>query len=164
METTTSSTTAQIIDKDQLLTHWLGHRKVTRRTLEAFPEKDLFEFSVGGMRTFAQLMKELLAMDGPTAKGLATDEWEAFDEEKTELTTKDALLSAYDDATTTIEKYWKDITMEKFQEKVIAFGQYEGTGYSTLFYIIDNEIHHRAQGFVYLRALGITPPNFWEQY
>ena len=164
METTTSSTTAQIINKDQLLTHWLGHRKVTRRTLEAFPEKDLFEFSIGSMRTFAQLMKEMLAMDGPTAKGLATDEWGKFDEEKTELTTKEELLAAYDDATATIEKYWKNITMEKFQEKVVAFGQYEGTGYSTLFYIIDNEIHHRAQGYVYLRALGITPPNFWEQY
>lgn len=164
METTTTSSTAQIIDKNQLLTHWLGHRKVTRRTLEAFPEKELFEFSIGGMRTFAQLMKEMLAMDGPTARGLATDKWETLDEEKTELTTKAALLSAWDESTATIEKIWPEITMEKFQEQITAFGQYDGTGYSILFYIIDNEIHHRGQGFVYLRALGITPPNFWEQY
>lgn len=164
METTTTSSTAQIIDKNQLLTHWLGHRKVTRRTLEAFPEKELFEFSIGGMRTFAQLMKEMLAMDGTTARGLATDMWETLDEEKTELTTKETLLSAWDESTATIEKFWPDITMEKFQEQITAFGQYDGTGYSILFYIIDNEIHHRGQGFVYLRSLGITPPNFWEQY
>ena len=29
-----------------------------------------------------------------------------------------------------------------------------------LFYIIDNEVHHRGQGFVYLRALGVEPPQF----
>ena len=26
-------------------------------------------------------------------------------------------------------------------------------------YVIDNEIHHRGQGYVYLRALGIEPPS-----
>ncbi len=164
MESTQVAATAQIINKDQLLTHWLGHRKVTRRALEAFPEKELFEFSIGGMRTYAQLTKEMLAMDGSTAKGLATDDWGTFDEEKPELTTKADLLASYDESTEKIQNYWKDITMEKFQEKVVAFGQYDGTGYSILFYIIDNEIHHRGQGYVYLRALGITPPNFWEQY
>ena len=164
METSTSTSTAQIIDKDQLLTHWLGHRKVTRRTLEAFPEKELFEFSIGGMRTFAQLMKEMLAMDGATAVALATGSWQALDEEKKQLKTKAELLASWDESTAIIEKYWKEITMATFQEKTVAFGQYEGTGYSILFYIIDNEIHHRGQGFVYLRALGITPPNFWEQY
>lgn len=165
METTkTTSSTAEIINKDQMLMHWLGHRKVTRRTLEAFPEKDLFEFSIGGMRTYAQLTKEMLAMDGATAKALATGDWGTFDEEKPELKTKADLLTSYDESTETIQKYWGDITMEKFQEQLTAFGQYDGTGYSILFYIIDNEIHHRGQGFVYLRALGITPPNFWEQY
>jgi uncharacterized damage-inducible protein DinB len=32
-----------------------------------------------------------------------------------------------------------------------------------LLYIIDNEIHHRGQGYVYLRSLGIEPPHFWER-
>ncbi|MDR7129492.1 putative damage-inducible protein DinB [Algoriphagus sp. 4150] len=164
METTTSATTAQIINKDQLLTHWLGHRKLTRKVLEAFPEKELFEFSLGGMRPFAKLIKEMLAMAAPTAEGLATNEWEAFDEDKTELTTKAALLDSWDESTEKIERHWKAIPIERFQQHIVAFGQYEGSGYSTLFYIIDNEIHHRGQGYVYLRALGITPPNFWEQY
>jgi uncharacterized damage-inducible protein DinB len=29
--------------------------------------------------------------------------------------------------------------------------------------VIDNEVHHRAQGYVYLRALGLEPPHFWER-
>ncbi|WPR73561.1 DinB family protein [Algoriphagus sp. NG3] len=161
---TTKTTTAAIINKDQLLTHWLGHRKLTRKVLEAYPEKELFEFSIGGMRPFANLIKEMLAMAAPTAQGLATDEWEAFDEEKKELTTKSALLASWDESTDTIKHFWETIPMERFQQQIVAFGQYEGTGYSTLFYIIDNEVHHRGQGYVYLRALGITPPNFWEQY
>ncbi|HEY0045766.1 MAG TPA: damage-inducible protein DinB, partial [Flavobacterium sp.] len=46
-------TTTEIISKDALLKHWLGHRKLTRKVIDAFPEKDFFEFSIGGMRTFA---------------------------------------------------------------------------------------------------------------
>jgi hypothetical protein len=30
-------------------------------------------------------------------------------------------------------------------------------------YWIDNEIHHRGQGYVYLRALGVEPPPFYER-
>jgi len=45
----------------------------------------------------------------------------------------------------------------------MAFGQYEGTNLSTILYLIDNEIHHRGQGYVYLRSLGIEPPYFWER-
>lgn len=37
------------------------------------------------------------------------------------------------------------------------------TNWSKLLYMIDNEVHHRAQGFVYLRALGIEPPAFYER-
>ncbi|MGZ5248500.1 MAG: DinB family protein [Flavitalea sp.] len=32
-----------------------------------------------------------------------------------------------------------------------------------MFYFIDNEIHHRGQGYVYLRSLGIEPPFFWDR-
>lgn len=32
-----------------------------------------------------------------------------------------------------------------------------------ILYAIDNEIHHRGQGYVYLRSLGIEPPPFYER-
>jgi uncharacterized damage-inducible protein DinB len=35
--------------------------------------------------------------------------------------------------------------------------------YDLLLYIVDNEIHHRGQGYVYLRELGIEPPPFYER-
>jgi len=35
--------------------------------------------------------------------------------------------------------------------------------YENILYFVDNEIHHRGQAYVYLRALGIEPPFFWER-
>jgi len=55
------------------------------------------------------------------------------------------------------------ISEERFHENILAFGQYEGTVWSSIFYFIDNEIHHRAQGYVFLRSLGMQPPHFWER-
>ena len=46
-------------------------------------------------------------------------------------------------------------------ETLTAFGQYTGVLHDMLLYIVDNEIHHRGQGYVYLRALGIEPPPFY---
>ena len=53
--------------------------------------------------------------------------------------------------------------IEAFQETVLAFDLYEGVLYTLLLYVIDNEIHHRGQGYVYLRALGTEPPHFYER-
>lgn len=153
----------QIITKDQLLTHWQGHRTLSRKTLEKFPEKELFEFSIGGMRSYADLVKEMLAIAAPSAKGLETGKWEPLDEDKKDLKTKEDLLQAWDHATEVINGAWKNIPDEIFQKKVVAFGQYESTGYGLIAYAIENEVHHRGQGYVYLRALGIEPPFFWER-
>ena len=77
--------------------------------------------------------------------------------------TKEGLLERWDKVTALIDKTWPTIAPERFQKVEIAFGQYENANYDTLFYFIDNEIHHRAQGYVYLRSLGIAPPFFWER-
>ncbi|MCH5687048.1 hypothetical protein LWM68_23925 [Niabella sp. W65] len=39
-----------LISAEELLTAWQGHRNLTRKVIEVFPEKDMFTFSVGGMR------------------------------------------------------------------------------------------------------------------
>jgi uncharacterized damage-inducible protein DinB len=82
---------------------------------------------------------------------------------KIAASTKAELLQLWDDATNEIITYWPQISLERFQENVLAFGQYEGVANSILQYIIDNEIHHRAQGYVYLRSLGIEPPAFYDR-
>jgi len=164
----TYNATATIITPEALLAHWQGHRGLTRRVIEAFPEKELFEFSIGGMRNFAMLAMELTDLTNPGIEGLVTEEWkemgnlphvtgEGMPENKEEL------LALWDETTDKLNRFWAQLTPERFGEMTKAFGMYENTVLSTILYFIDNEIHHRGQGYVYLRALGIEPPAFWDR-
>lgn len=157
------NTVAEVISKEDLLKHWQGHRNLTRRVIEAFPEKDFFEFSIGGMRTFSALTAELLAIGSPAMKGIVNREVNPYQESAEELTTKAQYLEKWDVATEEISNYWSQLTVEDFSEIFNLFGQYEFPVIENIFYFIDNEVHHRGQGYVYLRALGIEPPHFWER-
>jgi uncharacterized damage-inducible protein DinB len=42
--TTTATATKQFMTSDQLLKDWQGHRNLTRRVIEAFPEKNYLNF------------------------------------------------------------------------------------------------------------------------
>ncbi|WP_143960326.1 DinB family protein [Litoribacter populi] len=153
---------SQLVTKDQLFEHWEGHRRLTRRVIEAFPENELFTFNIGGMRPFGAIVQELLAIAEPGLKGIVTGDWQPFDE-SLKYSTKEELLEAWDRTTANLPSLWEQLKEERFQQTVLSFEQYEGTGISTLQYFVDNEIHHRGQGYVYLRALGIEPPFFWER-
>ncbi|ACU05181.1 DinB family protein [Pedobacter heparinus] len=151
-----------------MLNAWLGHRRLTRRVIEAFPEDKIFDYSIGGMRPFADMVKELLDISGPGIKGIATDEWPeatgfSNHSAKDVAATKAVLLQLWDQATEEIKTYWPKINEARFQENTVVFGMYEGQVFSSILYFIDNEIHHRAQGTVYLRSLGIEPPAFWNR-
>ena len=76
---------------------------------------------------------------------------------------KDLLLKLWDETTVAINMYFPQIALDSFSKTIKTFGQYEGTVISSILYFIDNEIHHRGQGYVYLRSLGIEPPFFWER-
>ncbi|HEY8400322.1 MAG TPA: DinB family protein [Cytophagaceae bacterium] len=153
----------QMISPEQLLIHWQGHRGLTRRVIEAFPEKELFEFSIGGMRPFAKLALELLAIAAPGLKEIVTGVNTPFNDQFQEIKTKAALLKKWDEDTEVIDTYWKQISIERFSENINLFGQYDFPVINNILYFIDNEIHHRGQGYVYLRALGIEPPPFWDR-
>jgi uncharacterized damage-inducible protein DinB len=160
-ESPASPATAAVITPEQLLEHWQGHRRLSRRLIEAFPEDQLFTFSIGGMRTFGELAKEMLSMAAPMVRGVVSGDWNtSWDRDPTP---KAELLAEWDQATEEINTLWAQIPAEKFQEHMVAFGQYPGPAHTLLLYVIDNEIHHRGQGYVYLRALGIDPPPFYER-
>jgi len=162
-QTLVKNQTGTFITAANLLEHWQGHRGLTRRVIEAFPEKEFFEYSVAGMRPFAGMVQELLAIAAPGLRQIVGGETEQLNEHLDHQNNKAHLLTLWDQATEEINRLWAQIPEEKFQETILAFGQYEGTVWSTIFYFIDNEIHHRAQAFVYLRSLGIEPPHFWER-
>jgi uncharacterized damage-inducible protein DinB len=150
-----------LVTADALLQNWQGHRRLTRKTIDAFPEDKLFEFSVGGMRSFGQMALEMISMAVPVVDGVATGNWAEFKYEKP--TTKSELLRLWDIQTVALDEKFRKIPAERFPVVEKAFGQWEMPGIVTIQYAIDNEIHHRGEGYVYLRALGIEPPPFWER-
>jgi uncharacterized damage-inducible protein DinB len=149
------------ITSDALLLHWQGHRRLTRRVIAAFPDDKLFTFSVGGMRSFGTLALEMLTMAVPMVQGAVSGEWSTSDSR--EARPKAEVLRLWDEQTERLNTLWAQIPPERFQETITAFGQYTGILHDLLLYVVDNEIHHRGQGYVYLRALGIEPPPFYDR-
>ncbi|MDG5767754.1 DinB family protein [Balneolales bacterium ANBcel1] len=157
-----------VITPEQMLEHWQGHRNLTRRVIEAFPGDSLFTHTIGGMRPFSEMAVELIQVAGPGISAIVSGQWKEFGDmsdfkAETSPKTKDELLALWDRVTEHINELWPKISEERFQQKEIAFGQYEGEIWSHLCYFIDNEIHHRGQAYVYLRDLGVEPPFFWER-
>jgi uncharacterized damage-inducible protein DinB len=109
------------------------------------------------------MVKEFLKMTEPIAHGVATGEWKEFGGDLDSVRTKAELLRLWDQSTEKLNAIWPTIAAHRFAEVDKAFGQWENSGINTILYGIDNETHHRGQGYVYLRALGIDPPPFWER-
>jgi uncharacterized damage-inducible protein DinB len=157
---------ALFISAEAFRDHWQGHRRLTRRVIEKFPEDKLFSYSVGGMRPFSELALEIITMGGPGIKGVVSGEWKSYEDSMggfSKPKNKQELLRLWDEVTELIDTLWQQIPAQRFQEVDLAFGQYKGPIYWLILYFIDNEIHHRGQGFVYLRSLGIEPPPFWDR-
>ena len=111
-----------IINPASILQHWQGHRNLTRKTIEAFPEEKLFTYSIGGMRPFAEMVYEFLGMAVPGIKGIATGKWEKW-ADAANVTTKKELLGLWDKATEEINQLWPSVPQQRWQEEDVAFGQ-----------------------------------------
>ena len=134
------------ITPEAMLTHWQGHRRLTRRVINVFPDDQLFSFSVGGMRPFGALALEMITMAAPMVRGVMTGEWTA--PTNRDPRPKTEILRLWDDATEQLNALWPQIPRQRFFETVTAFGQYPGVVHDLILYVIDNEIHHRGQGYV----------------
>jgi uncharacterized damage-inducible protein DinB len=165
----TKSAARGFTSSDAILKHWQGHRGLTRKVIEAFPEDKLFNYSIGGMRPFSDMVREISSI---SSTGLG----DLFKDEPTKIPdlfhhsgqavacTKQEILNNWDLVTDKINALWPQIPQHRFRETIKAFGAYEGITSDIILYWIDNEIHHRAQAYVYLRSLGIEPPAFWDRY
>src|SRR5579884_4054483 len=113
MATTANET--PVVTAQELLDHWQGHRRLTRRVIDAFPEDKLFSFSIGGMRPFSDMVLEFLKMAQPIARGVATGNWE----ERNDLgspRSKAELLALWDKDTAALSQIWPTIPAHRFAE------------------------------------------------
>ena len=143
------------------IAHWQGHRALTRRVIEAFPDDQLFTFSLGGMRPFGAQATEIHLVDAMTVTAMRTGEWPEPDW-ASGPTDRASLLAAWDEVSAELEHHGPH-TDPAFFTGMHALPWGEMPGWVAAIYAVDNEIHHRAQGYVSLRALGIEPPAFYER-
>lgn len=154
-----------LLNPDRLLEIWEGHRRLTLRTVEAFPEDKLFAYRpVETLRSFGEMMREILDLEAGYVHGVATGEW-IQPELYGALTTRQELLAACRAVREETRRLWPRVTTERLLqvEEDPWFGAGPQANLERILYAIENEIHHRGQAYVYLRELGIEPPAFYER-
>lgn len=148
----------ELLTPEALLTNLKDVRALTRNVIEAFPEKELFEFSVANLRPFSQMVEEFLMITNYIFTETLHEKHTPFYTEGQFPTTKAEVLALWDRATEIIDREWTkvgDYTQSlTIYQMTFSFAQW-------ILYFIENESHHRGQGYTYLRALGIEPPFFW---
>ena len=148
----------ELLTPEALLTNLKDVRALTRKVIEAFPEKDLFEFNIANLRPFSAMVEEFLMITNYIFAETLHEKHTPFYTEGQFPTTKAELLALWDKVTEIIDREWKEVgnytQSLTIYQMTFSFAQW-------ILYFIENESHHRGQGYTYLRALGIEPPFFW---
>src|SRR5262252_7476420 len=103
-----------VISPAALLDHWQGHRRLTRRVIESFPEDRLFSFSIGLMRPFGAMALEMISIAEPMVRGIVTGNWDQS--MSRDARPKQEVLRLWDENTGKINILWPQIPPERFQE------------------------------------------------
>lgn len=139
-----------------------GNRRLTMRVVEAFPEDQLFNYTPDEkLRPFAEMVKEIMNIENGYMRGIALDKWE-YQNLFEGVTTKENLIKISNEIREETRKMWAEMPEERLEivVKDSFFGP-EQSHFARLQYALENEIHHRGQGYTYLRILGIEPPEFY---
>lgn len=85
---------SDLLSPSRLLEIMESNRRLTVRTIEAFPEDALFRYKPAeSLRPFAEMIKEILHLELAEVRGVATGEW-VHEQPYQVVQTKAELLSA----------------------------------------------------------------------
>ncbi len=157
------STYAQLGEtvKAQLIKDWERAKAYTKEYLDAVP-KDKYGFRAqDSIRTFAQQMLHLAAANvGLSANGTGKDRiWagrnlEQIASPQSADSVNYFVMASYDFAIEGV----KNMDVSKFEEKNKR-GNFDETRLAWLLKAFEHQTHHRGQTTIYIRLLGIKPPN-----
>ena len=148
--------------KETFIKEWERAKAYTDEYLNTMPA-DKYSFkAVDSIRSFAQQMLHLASGNVGLinlASGAKMD-WPGFGLEKSPTAqNKDSVVyyvnKSYDFAIQSV----KDFDPAKFGEMVSAFGGQKATRYALFLKAFEHQTHHRGQTTIYIRLLGIRPPN-----
>lgn len=152
--------------KAELMDLWDGHRRLTVRTARAFPPDKLMTFApTEPLRPFAVMCDEIARIELAYIRGLAADHWKWDPQVPAPAKDADGVVRFLEETREYTHGVWDRITAETLlapRKDPFFFGDAKRP-YDWLVYCVENEVHHRGQGFVYLRELGVEPPHFWER-
>ena len=154
---------AQLADslKSQLVKDWERAKAYTKEYLDAVP-KDKYDFRAqDSIRTFAQQMLHLAqGTTGLTANGTGKERiWQGRQLENSKSAqSADSVnyfvMASYDYAIEGI----KNMDASKFLERT-GRGNFIESRISWLMKAFEHQTHHRGQTTIYIRLMGIKPPN-----
>ena len=147
--------------KAQMIRDWERAKAYTKEYLDAMP-KDKYGFRAqDSVRTFAQQMLHLAQANmGLSANGTGKERiWQGRLLENTaSAQSADSVnyyvMASYDFAIEGI----KSMDIAKLEEKNKR-GNFDETRYAWLLKAFEHQTHHRGQTTIYIRLLGIKPPN-----
>lgn len=152
--------------KRELLEELQGNRRLTLRAARAFPADQLMTFTPKApLRPFGQMLDEIARIELAYVRGLAEDEWKWDPENPPKPADAAGAIRFLEEAATYTGRVWSGISAELLlspRKDPFFFGD-QKRPFDWLVYCVENEIHHRGQGYVYLRELGVEPPPFWER-
>lgn len=146
------------------LSAWEDSRRLTNRVARALAGADALDRSmVEGMRPFRAMMLEIYRVEQWCVRGLAHEQWgfPPLPEGLNAGPLEDVFTFGQGIREET-RRLWPTIPDEAFTRLRPSPDPYipEGSAIGRLTYALENEIHHRGQGYVYLRLLGQEPPAF----
>lgn len=142
--------------------HWQRYRAVTLHTLEFIPENRLGWRPSRDERSFAEVFAHIAAIEDFYVHGLATGAWEFGRAQIASLpSTREGLSTLLREQRRRAEATLATIDEAKLDQP----GNVPGIPVawpvdSWLWYVVEHEVHHKAQLAIYLRAIGIEPPFF----
>lgn len=152
--------------RHEIQAQWEGNRRLTLKAAAAFPADRLMTYApTAPLRPFGTMLDEISRIDFSYVRGLVDDRWAWDPKDPAPATDAAGAIRLLEASTAYVQAAWERLTPDILLERrtdPFFFGD-SRRPFDWLLYCIENEIHHRGQGYVYLRELGIEPPHFWER-
>ncbi len=141
-----------------LMEYWLQQRRHTRKHIAAFPEKQLFAYTIGKIPSFGDMALEQAFISGPGIRQLATGIDDTLNVNRQKYRSKNTLLGLWDHSTVQIEYYAAEIDTNAGNGNIRLQHQLFASLDDALWYFLKQETALSCYGNTYLNVMEVSPP------